>query len=81
MTLIDSYRGGKKMNNDVVSEKEIMKAKADEAAHLYRIGKITREEALKDVQPYIDLVNEASIRIAKKYNMKPKKVYVSQFLR
>lgn len=58
-----------------------LKDRAEKAKHLYNAGVITRAEAKKEVQPYIDHFNENSKEIAKKYNMKPKYISFNMFCR
>ena len=47
----------------------------------YKKGLITRAEAKTDIEPYIKLFNNKSMEIAKKYNMKPKKITFAGFIR
>lgn len=47
----------------------------------YKKGLITRAEAKTDIEPYIKLFNNRSMEIAKKYNMKPKKITFAGFIR
>lgn len=54
---------------------------AENIRYLYRVGTITREEAIRDTKPYLDAVNNKAIEIAKKYNQKPKKVTFNSFMR
>lgn len=58
-----------------------MKLRAEHASYLYNIGAITREEAKKEIMPYLNKVNEKAIEIAKKYNQRPKKVTFNTFVR
>lgn len=58
-----------------------LREKALAARILYNRGIITREEAKEDIDPYINLVNKKAKEIAKKYNMKPKLVSFSVFVR
>lgn len=51
------------------------------ARHLYNIGSISREEAKRKVQPYIDKVNEVGPEIAKKYGGKFSKLSFIGFVR
>lgn len=46
-----------------------------------RVGAITYDEAKKQVQPYIDAVNEGAKRIAKEFGGSYRKVTVTGFLR
>lgn len=54
---------------------------ADNIRYLYRIGTITREEAMRDTKPYLDAVNKKAEELAKKYNQKPKKITFNSFMR
>lgn len=58
-----------------------MKIKAEHASYLYNIGAIDREEAKKEIMPYLNKVNEKALELAKKYHQKPKKVTFSTFIR
>lgn len=58
-----------------------LKDSAATAKFQYKIGQITREEAVSKIQPYLDVANEKSIEIAKKYNQKPKKITLNAYLR
>lgn len=60
---------------------EIIKQRAFEARCAYKKGLITRAEAKTDIEPYIKLFNNKSMEIAKKYNMKPKKITFAGFIR
>jgi hypothetical protein len=60
---------------------EQLKNEAEAGRALYRKGEIERKEALAMVNPYIEAVNAKSAEIAKKYNMRPKKVNATSFLR
>lgn len=48
---------------------------------LYRLGKVTREEAKEKIMPYLDFVNETSKKICKKYNQKHRNVTFSNYVR
>lgn len=65
----------------MTKEIETLKMKADGARSLYRCGRITRKEAMEDIQPYADAFNEKSKEIAKKYGMRPKLFSVASYLR
>ena len=54
---------------------------ADTYCDLYRLGKISREEAKEYITPYLDYVNEKSKELAKKYNQKHKEITFSYYLR
>ena len=58
-----------------------LKTVADTYCDLYRLGKISREEAKEHIMPYLDYVNEKSKEIAKKYNQKHKEITFSYYLR
>jgi hypothetical protein len=58
-----------------------LKQQAYEAKVLYNSGQITREEAKKRIQPYLDQVNAKAKEIAVKYNQKPKKVEFGYYVR
>lgn len=60
---------------------QLLKLKAEQYRDLYRLGKITREEAKIGIMPYLDEVNSKGIEIAKKYNRKYRKVTFSNFAR
>lgn len=58
-----------------------LKNKAFETRILYRNGKISIEEAKKELKEYEKHFNEKSIELAKKYNQKPKKFSFNSFMR
>lgn len=60
---------------------KLLKENADKARMLYRSNLISREEAVKDIQPFIETFNAKSKEIAKKYNQRPKTISVISFLR
>lgn len=47
----------------------------------YRLGYISKREALDIMQPYIKEYNEVSKRVAKKYNQKPKLFSFASFVK
>ena len=49
-----------------------LKEQAEYYRELYRVNAISREQAKEMIQPYLDLVNDKSKEIAKKYNQKAK---------
>jgi hypothetical protein len=51
---------------------------AEKYRDLYRLGKVSKEEAVSNIKPYINELNKKSIEIAEKYNQKPKKGICSQ---
>lgn len=62
-------------------DKDFLRDVAEHYRSLYRIGGCSREEAKENIQPYLDLVNERSKEIAKKYNQKPRLVNFSSYVR
>lgn len=60
---------------------QLLKLKAEQYRDLYRLGKITREEAKNGIMPYLDEVNLKGREIAKKYNRKYRKITFSSFVR
>lgn len=65
------------MNEEVL----ILKLKAEEYRALYQMNICTREEAKENIMPYINLINNKSKEIAKKYNQKPKIVNFASYIR
>ena len=65
------------MTDDVLK----LKVNAEYYRDLYRIGKCTREEALSEIMPYLDKVNEKGRELAKKYNQRYKPVSFASFVR
>lgn len=61
--------------------KEELKNQAEYYRFLYRINQCDREVAKEMIQPYLDLVNEKSKEIAKKYNQRPKLVQFVSYVR
>lgn len=59
----------------------LLRDKAEKGRILYRSNKISRNEACGYVEPYLNAVNDKAILIAKKYNMKPKRVSFKSFVR
>lgn len=47
----------------------------------YRRGYITRDDAIKDIAPYIIIANNKSKILAKKYNQKFKVINFASFVR
>lgn len=62
-------------------ETEKLLNQARKAAFDYNVGLITRKECKELVMPYINLYNEKSVEIAKKYNVNPKKINFCSFIR
>lgn len=60
---------------------EKIKEQAFLARDSYKAGFIDRKEAKKLIAPYIDMFNDKSREIAKKYNMKPKTISFAGFVR
>lgn len=58
-----------------------IKSAAFEARVLYKIGAISRAEAALKIQPYIDAFNAKATEVAKKYNMRAKKISFAGFVR
>ncbi|MGF2053650.1 hypothetical protein [Vagococcus fluvialis] len=54
---------------------------AEEARRSYRSNLINRDEAVKQINPFIEAYNKKSKEIAKKYNQRPKTISVASFLR
>lgn len=65
----------------MTKETELLMKTAQDAKWKYNIGAITREEAKKEIMPYINAVNKKSDELAKKYNVKAKKVTFIGFIR
>lgn len=61
--------------------KEELFNQAKKASIDYKYGRISREEAQELCQPYIDLVNATSKRIAKEYGVTPRYIDKFSFLR
>lgn len=60
---------------------EEIKMQAEYYRSLYRSNQCSRELAKEMIQPYLDLVNEKSKEIAKKYNQKAKLVAFASYVR
>lgn len=54
---------------------------AEEARRSYRSNLINRDEAIKQINPFIEAYNKKSKEIAKNYNQRPKTISVASFLR
>lgn len=66
------------------SRKEKVEELRQDAEHyrsLYNLGACTREEAKQHIQPYLDLVNEKSKELAKKYGRRPMKIEFPTYVR
>jgi hypothetical protein len=53
---------------------------AEKYRTLYKLGEVSKEEAVINIRPYINELNKKAVEIAEKYNQKPKKVSVAKFL-
>ena len=62
-------------------ELDEIKSAAFEARALYRIGAISRAEAAAKIQPYIKAFNDKAGEVAKKYNLRAKKITFAGFVR
>ena len=62
------------MNNELKNRAEIAKMK-------YKNNLITREEAKKEIQPFIDYANKKAVELAKKYNQQPRKISFIAYVR
>lgn len=60
---------------------EELKERAERGKTLYNRGDISREEAKEYIMPYIEVFNEKSSEIARKYGVKPKKISFGQYVR
>ena len=58
-----------------------LKIHAEYYRDLYRLGKISREEAKQEIMPYLDKVNEKSKELAEKYNQKYRPVNFCAYVR
>lgn len=50
---------------------DILRNTAETYRYLYRKGVCSRDVAKLNIQPYLDIANERSKELAKKYNQKP----------
>lgn len=62
-------------------EVDEIKEKAFRARAMYRAGKITRAEALEEMEDYIELFDARSREIAKKYGQRPRLFSFAAFMR
>lgn len=62
-------------------EIQILKERAESYKVLYQTNQVNRDEAISNIQPYIDAVNAKAKALAKKFNVRPKLVTVAGFLR
>ena len=58
-----------------------MRMVAARARVMYNTGRITRQDAKKDIMPYIVAVNATAVKLAEKHKTKPKKVSFENFVR
>lgn len=58
-----------------------MKARADCARSLYRMGQISRQEAKKEIAPYAAAFDAKSRELAEKYGQRPKLFSLAAYLR
>lgn len=57
------------------------KSAAFEARALYKLGVLTRTEASARIQPYVAAYNAKAVELARKYNLRPKKLSFASFVR
>lgn len=69
------------MENENITNKERLKQKSRNIRVLYLKGKITRDEAKKELKDFIKYYNETAKKLAKKYDMKPHKFCFASFMR
>jgi len=69
------------MENENITNKERLKQKSRDIRVLYLNGKITRDEAKKELKDFIKYYNETAKKLAKKYDMKPYKFCFASFMR
>jgi hypothetical protein len=60
---------------------ESIKARAFEVRDMYLAGQIDYKEAKEMLKEYIELFNKKSEEIAARYNQRPKKLRVGDFLK
>lgn len=58
-----------------------LKDRADKARIMYKQNLISREEAIAEVKPYINLFNAKSKEIAKKHGCRPKFINFISYIR
>lgn len=66
--------------NKLANLKEL-RGQALEARYLYNTGQITYKEAEEMIMPYKKAFDEKAKEIAEKYNQKPKKLRISDFIK
>jgi hypothetical protein len=64
-----------------MSDFEEIKRRAYETRDKYLAGLITKGEAKAELKEYIKLFNQKAEEIAAKYNQKPQRLRVSEFLK
>ena len=62
-------------------ETKELREKAERAKFMLHSGLISLREAKEEAQPFIDHANEVARRVAKEYNLSPRLMNVSSFLR
>lgn len=62
-------------------DKDALKAHAIAVRDRWLAGEITQGEARKQLKEFIDVYNQKAAEIAAKYNQKPRKLSVGEFLR
>lgn len=60
---------------------KLLKHKADTAKGLYRLGRISRTEAMADISKYLTEANKRAEEIAKRYGRKHKQITAAAYLR
>lgn len=60
---------------------EQLKEHAQEIKERYLSGQLTRGEVKEELKEYIDYYNKKAVELAEKYNQKPKKFNLGEFLR
>lgn len=65
----------------MTEENKKLKDEAFMARDMYKVGAISRSEAKLKIEPYIVAYNCKAVEIAKKYNMKAKKITFAGFCR
>jgi len=60
---------------------EEARRQAEDARTKYRLGVITRDQAVTQIAPYVDAFNRKSRELAGKYNCHPKAFSLAAYLR
>jgi len=63
------------------NEVEEMKINAEAARDRYKMGELNRKEAKEIIDLYLNVFNEKSKELAKKWNQKPKLITLAGYLR